>query len=41
MKGRQHVYLEDVVLRADSKDGKLEVDSEIEKELAKFDDKAY
>ena len=41
MKGRQHVYLEDVVLRADSKDGKLEVDSEIEKELAKFDDTAY
>lgn len=41
MKGRQHVYLEDVVQRADSKDGKLEVDSEIEKELAKFDDTAY
>jgi len=41
MEGRQHVYLEDVVERADTKEGKLDVDSEIEIELGKFDNQAY
>ena len=41
MEGRLHVDLEDVVERADTRDGKLSMDSEIEFELAKFDDKAY
>ena len=41
MSGQQRVALEDIATRGDTGANKLEVDSEIEVELGKFDDKPY